>query len=109
MKKLTMKTQLQNMQMYYDTLVATVKNYVAAVSAVKAKTAGVFPAYGKPGEENSPTKSQPNVVFVKDLINQVQTAKQLGYNTRLTALDGELFIEFIEKVPDIPMSLQYLP
>ena len=109
MKKLTMKTQLQNMQSNYDTLVATVKNYVAAVSAVKSKTAGVYPAYGKPGEENSPTKSQPNVVFVKDLINQVETARQLGYNTRLTSNGGELFIEFREKVPSIPVSLQYLP
>jgi hypothetical protein len=107
-KKLTTKTQLQNMNANYDSLVATVKNYLAAVGTVKAKTAGVFPAYGKSGEENSPTKSQPNVVFVKDLINQVQTAHALGYRTQLAALDGELFVEFIEKVPAIPVSLLYL-
>jgi hypothetical protein len=75
---------------------------------VKVQTAGVYPAYGKKGEENNPTKSAPNVVFIKDLINQVETAKALGYNTLLKSFEGELFVEFTEKVPYVPRGMQYL-
>ena len=92
----------------YKELSQVVYQYVSALRSIKAQTAGVFPAYGKPGEENSPTKAQPNVVFVKDLINQVQTAQTLGYRTELTANAGELFINFIEKTPTVPTAMQCL-
>jgi hypothetical protein len=98
MKK-TIKTQ-------YEELVQEVKKYVSALRAMKAETACSFPAYGKPGDDNSATKSQPNVVFVKDLITQVNTANKLGYNTYLTTSDGELFINFVEKTPPVPLSLR---
>jgi hypothetical protein len=100
MKKISVKAK-------YEKLVQALKTYIEALQHLKAQTAGVYPAYGKPGEENSPTKSLPNVVFVKDLINQVQTAQALGYRTQLTARAGELLVEFVENIPTILSEMLY--
>ena len=97
----------KSMKAKYEDLVANVKGYIESLKKMRAKTSLTLPAYGQPGEENKPGKSQPNVVFVKDLMTQVMTADNLGYNTHLTTRDGELSVTFVEKTPPIPFELQY--
>jgi hypothetical protein len=93
----------------FDALVTAVRDYAVAVKKVQVKTAGIYFAYGKTGEKNDPAKSGPNMLLIKDLISQVQTAAMLGYTTRLTVADNdELLVEFVGKAPSLPLDMQYL-
>ena len=89
------------MKTKYESLVAEVKNYVLNYRSTRSVEALTLPAYGKAGEVNDPNK-QPNVVFVKDLINQVMTAKTLGYETKLMSDGKVLSVFFVESKPNIP-------
>ena len=108
MKTLSFKNKYATLSGRYESLALSVRDYIKALKSMKAQTAGVFPAYGKQGEENIAGKSAPNVVFVKDLINQVLTADALGYNTHLQSNGTELSVVFVEKTPRIPVTIEYL-
>ena len=93
----------------YEALTKVVNDYVSALKSVKTKTAVVLPAYGQPGKDDVDSKNSPNVVFIKDLITQVMTAKSLGYRTELYSEGSTLLVKFVEKTPPVPFALQYLP
>ena len=98
----------QTIKAKYEELVSEVKRYKTALFAVRSVVSLELPAYGKGVEPNDPVKSQPNVVFVKDLISQIMTAKTLGYETYLQSNGGTLTVYLVEKKPPLPMLLQYL-
>jgi hypothetical protein len=107
-KALPIKTQLFNLQSCHNAIAELVKKYVGQLRDIKITVALTLPAYGNPGEPNEPGKSQPNVVFVKDLITQVHTAGRLGYDTHLIADGSALSVLFVEKTPQMPALLQGL-
>ena len=98
----------QTIKAKYEELVREVIRYKTALFAVRSVVSLEIPAYGKVGEPNDPVKSQPNVVFVKDLISQIMTAKTLGYETYLQSDGSTLTVYLVEKKPPLPMLLQYL-
>ncbi len=109
MKKLTVKQQLKNAIQKYDRLAEVVKNYVLDLKAVKGKPARMYKASEqKPDPTNPFAPRQLNLVQVQDLITLVITARDLGYNTLLTASADELFINYVEKQPVLPVALQIL-
>jgi hypothetical protein len=106
MKKLSKeKIQLKQLQERYDGLAEAVRQYVRKLRELKGQKAGTFPAYGRDGEENIAGKSAPNVMFVKDLITQVMTAKNLGYDTQVTSDGRELVVEFTQPAPRLSIDM----
>ena len=98
----------QTIKAKYEELSREVTRYKTALFGVRSVVSLELPAYGKVGEPNEPGKAQPNVVFVKDLISQIMTAKTLGYETYLQSDGGTLTVYLVEKKPPLPMTLQYL-
>ena len=98
----------QTIKAKYEELIREVIRYKTALFAVRSVVSLELPAYGKGGEPNEPVKSQPNVVFVRDLISQIMTAKMLGYETYLRSEGSSLVVYLVEKKPPLPMVLQYL-
>lgn len=47
-----------------------------------------------------------NVVSVSELYAHVQTAAALNFDTKLSANNGVLFVEFVEKLPYVPDELR---
>lgn len=110
MKKPNYKQQLELSEARYKTLSEDVKTYVSAMSAVKARSAffykGTEQAAGAHNSLEGP--KQFNVVQVKELIASVLTATQLNFDTVLTATDNQLTVNYVEKRPRIPISMQVL-
>ena len=105
-KKLTVKAELTQAKEKEYTLLTVLQKYVNELKRLRAETSLSLPAYGRDGEENIPGKSQPNVVFVKDLISQVEAARVLGFNTHLQSDQGRLSVVFVEKRPRLPVQLE---
>lgn len=101
MKKDSVKTK-------YEKLVAEVKTFVNTVRGRKFMTAFFYKASEAPAQIVAGAPPQQfNVLEVRALITHVLTAHKLGYETILTANENELFLNFVEKYPLIPMSLGY--
>jgi hypothetical protein len=94
----------------YESLAALTKGYIKDLKGRKAISAFFYkPTEQKPEDHLNPEgKKQFNVVEVRELINHVMTANQLGYITMLTASPQQLTVNYVEKEPSIPYLLQIL-
>jgi hypothetical protein len=108
-KKLTIKQKYEALKQQNEALVKDVKTYVDKLRNVKMRTALLYRATEQsPSEHNSPNgPKQFNIIEVRTLITHVLTAQQLGYDTEITASDDTLTVNFIEKRPQLPRSLQF--
>lgn len=93
----------------YERLAETVRSFVKAVKARKTMVAFVYKDSEAPKAivPNAPPQ-QFNVLEVRQLIAHVITAQKLGYQTLLTANAGELFVNFAEPHPYVPVTLEIL-
>jgi len=93
----------------YEALVKDVNSYVQALRELKMTTALMYKATEQTyAEHNNPNgQKQFNIVEVRTLITHVITARQLGYETLLTATDNELTVNFKEKHPRVPIGMTY--
>jgi hypothetical protein len=110
MKKKDSVKRITPAQAKYDALVIAVKKFVDALQNRKSTTAFLYKASEQPAAivPGAPPQ-QFNVLEVRQLITQVLTARNLGYETRLDADGDKLVVIFSEKYPFIPINLQYLP
>ncbi len=102
---------MPTLKMKLETLRTEIKDYVRSVRNRKSVTAFTYKATNTPtSTPNSNSLCSPvgsmagtiqqrNVVAVEELINHVLTANKLGFQTYLTAGNGELTVTFIEPVP----------
>lgn len=103
---------MPTLKMKLETLRTEIKDYVRSVRNRKSVTAFTYKAtnaptstpnsnssLGSPIGSMAGTIQQRNVVAVEELINHVLTANKLGFQTYLTAGNGELTVTFIEPVP----------
>jgi hypothetical protein len=100
----------KSVKVLYEELKNSVRVYVNSVRTRKTISAFFYLMTEQPMSEHGKVDGpkQFNVIQVKELINHVMTAKQLGYKTLLTANSEKLFVNYVEDAPEIPTSFLFL-
>ena len=108
--KETIKSKLENLQVDYNQLSQMIREYLKAIAGRKRVRAFYYKKTEQPPavHGNAEGPKQFNIIQVKELIDQVMTAKQLGFITVLDATPDQLELSYVQEYPDVPIKLRYL-